>query len=173
MAALQKNIFEHISIMSQEHVQLEFKNEIQQMQMMGQQMQQLAQTNPQAGQQIQMQMQNLNQRLEARKSEIISDAMEEFMKEENKITSALGNDPIALLKSRELDLVAQENARKEQEGKDKLNIDKMKTLMNQSIQDDKLQQNEDLAKMRANTTLQKTILAAKLKKDSEKNKNRV
>jgi hypothetical protein len=173
MAALQKNIFEHISIMAQEHVQLEFKNEIQQMQMMAQQAQQLAQTNPQAMQQMQMQMQNLNQKLEARKSEIISDAMEEFMKEENKITSALGNDPIALLKSRELDLVAQENARKEQEGRDKLNIDKMKTLMNQSIQDDKLQQNEELAKMRADTTLQKTILAAKLKKDSEKNKNRV
>ncbi len=173
MAALQKNIFEHISIMSQEHVQLEFKNEIQQMKMMGQQMQQMGQTNPQAMQQIQMQMQNLNQKIEARKSEIISDAMEEFMKEENKITSALGNDPIALLKSRELDLMAQENARKEQEGKDKLNIDKMKTLMNQSIQDDKLQQNEDLAKMRADTSLQKTILAAKLKKDSEKNKNRV
>ena len=69
--------------------------------------------------------------------------------------------------------MAQENARKEQEGRDKLNIDKMKTLMNQSIQDDKLQQNEELAKMRADTTLQKTILAAKLKKDSEKNKNRV
>jgi hypothetical protein len=69
--------------------------------------------------------------------------------------------------------VAQENARKQQEGRDKLNIDKMKTLMNQSIQDDKLQQNEDLAKMRADTSLQKTILAAKLKKDSEKNKNRI
>jgi hypothetical protein len=124
-------------------------------------------------QQMQMQMQNLNQKLEARKSEIISDAMEEFMKEENKITSALGNDPVALLKSRELDLVAQENARKQQEGRDKLNIDKMKTLMNQSIQDDKLQQNEDLAKMRADTALQKTILSAKLKKDGEKNKNKV
>ena len=43
--------------------------------------------------------------------------------------------------------------------------------MNQSTQDEKLQQNEDLAKMRANTSIEKTLLAAKLKKDSEKFKN--
>jgi hypothetical protein len=36
-------------------------------------------------------------------------------------------------------------------------------MMNQSTQDDKLKQNEDLAKLRANTSLEKTILAAKLK----------
>ncbi|NBW20162.1 MAG: hypothetical protein EBR82_70555, partial [Caulobacteraceae bacterium] len=97
----------------------------------------------------------------------ISDAMEEFLKEEQQISSQFGNDPIAMLRSRELDLRAQENARKEQESKDRINLDKMKTMMNQSTQDEKLQQNEDLAKMRANTSIEKTILAAKLKKDSE------
>jgi hypothetical protein len=55
------------------------------------------------------------------------------------------------------------NYRKEFENKDRLNLDKMKTMMNQSTQDDKLKQNEDLAKLRANTSLEKTILAAKLK----------
>jgi hypothetical protein len=39
----------------------------------------------------------------------------------------------------------------------------MKTMMNQSTQDDKLKQNEDLAKLRANTSIEKTILSAKLK----------
>jgi hypothetical protein len=43
----------------------------------------------------------------------------------------------------------------------------MRAMMNQSTQDEKLQQNEDLAKMRASTSLQKTVLSAKLKKDSE------
>jgi hypothetical protein len=39
----------------------------------------------------------------------------------------------------------------------------MKTMMNQSTDSQKLQQNEDLAKLRANTSLEKTILAAQLK----------
>jgi hypothetical protein len=39
----------------------------------------------------------------------------------------------------------------------------MKAMMNQSTDSQKLQQNEDLAKLRANTSLEKTILSAKLK----------
>ncbi len=35
--------------------------------------------------------------------------------------------------------------------------------MNQSTDNRKLQQNEELAKLRANTSLEKTVLAAKLK----------
>jgi len=168
MASLEKNIFEHISIMAQEQSEIEFKNEIQQLQMMNQQMQQMGvQQNPQTMQQMQIQAKMLQERIEARKAQIISDAMEEFLKEEQQISSQFGNDPIAMLRSRELDLRAQENARKEQESKDRINLDKMKTMMNQSTQDEKLQQNEDLAKMRANTSIEKTILAAKLKKDSE------
>jgi hypothetical protein len=172
MAALEKNIFEHISIMAQEQSEVEFRNEIQQLQMMNQQMQQMgAQQNPQALQQMQIQAKMLQERIEARKAQLISDAMEEFLKEEQQISSQFGNDPIAMLRSRELDLKAQENARKEQESKDRINLDKMKAMMNQSTQDEKLQQNEDLAKMRANTSIEKTLLAAKLKKDSEKFKN--
>ena len=174
MASLEKNIFEHISIMAQEQSEIEFRNEIQQLQMMNQQMQQMGvQQNPQALQQMQMQAKMLQERIEARKAQLISDAMEEFLKEEQQISSQFGNDPIALLRSRELDLRAQENARKEQESRDRINLDKMKAMMNQSTQDEKLQQNEDLAKLRADTSLEKTMLAARLKKDSEKSKNRV
>jgi hypothetical protein len=167
MAALEKNIFEHISVMSQEQTEVEFRNEMQQLQMMGQQiqqMQQMGQQNPQIIQQMQIQAKMLGEKIEARKAQLIAEAMEEFLKEEQKITSLLSNDPIAMLRSRELDLRAQENYRKEVESKDRLNLDKMKTMMNQSTQDDKLRQNEDLAKLRANTSLEKTILAAKLKK---------
>ena len=39
----------------------------------------------------------------------------------------------------------------------------MKAMMAQSTDSQKLQQNEDLAKLRANTSLEKTVLAAKLK----------
>ena len=85
------------------------------------------------------------------------------MNEEKKITSQFDNDPIAKLKSRELDLQAQENERKKKADQDQLNIDRMKAMMNQSTDQQKIQQNEELAKMRANTSIEKTILSAQLK----------
>ena len=163
MAALEKNIFEHISVMSQEQTEIEFREEMQQLQMMGQQMQQMGQQDPQMLQQMQIQAKMLGEKIEARKAQLIAEAMEEFLKEEQQINSLLSNDPVAMLRSRELDLRAQENFRKETEGKEKMNLDKMKTMMNQSTQDDKLKQNEELARLRANTSLEKTVLSAKLK----------
>ncbi|MDB4676511.1 hypothetical protein OAH93_02610, partial [Flavobacteriales bacterium] len=123
MASLEKNIFEHISLMAQEQVELEFRDEMQQLQ----QMQMQAQQNPQMAQQMQMQMQQMTQKIEARKAQLVADMMEEFMKEEQKITSQFDNDPIAKLRARELDLRAQENARKEKESEDRMDLDKMKT----------------------------------------------
>ena len=75
----------------------------------------------------------MTQKIEARKAQLIADMMEEFMNEEKKITSQFDNDPIAKLRARELDLRAQENARKEQESKERMDLDKMKTMMNQQI----------------------------------------
>jgi len=155
MASLEKNIFEHISLMAQEQVELEFRNEMQQMQ----QMQMMMQQNPQAAQQIQMQMMQIQQKIEARKAQLIAEMMEEFMNEEKKITSQFDNDPIAKLRARELDLRAMENDRKEREGKDRMDLDKMKAMMNQANQDEKLEQNEELAKLRADTSIEKTILS--------------
>jgi hypothetical protein len=157
MASLEKNCFEHISLMAQEQVEIEFRNEIQQLQQL--------QQNPQAMQnpQIQIQVRMLTEKIESRKAVLIAEMMEEFMNEEKKITSQFDNDPIAKLKSRELDLVAQENDRKRQESNERINLDKMKAMMAQTTDSQKLQQNEDLAKLRANTSLEKTVLAARLK----------
>ncbi|MEK9741239.1 MAG: hypothetical protein VW262_08640 [Flavobacteriaceae bacterium] len=159
IAALEKNIFEHISIMTQEQVELEFRNEMQQVQ----QMQMMVQQNPQMAQQMQMKIQQLQHDIESRKATLIADAMEEFMKEEKQITSQFDHDPIAKLRARELDLQAQENDRKRQEGAERMNLDRMKAMMNQATQEDKLDQNEQLAKLRAQTSLDKTILAAQLR----------
>lgn len=158
MASLEKNIFEHISLMAQEQVELEFRDEMQQLQ----QMQMQAQQNPQMAQQIQMQVMQMTQKIEARKAQLIADMMEEFMKEEQKITSQFDNDPIAKLRARELDLRAQENARKEKESEDRMDLDKMKAMMNQQNQDKKLDQNEELAKLRADTSIEKTVLSKTL-----------
>jgi hypothetical protein len=69
----------------------------------------------------------MQQRVESRKAQLIAEMMEEFMNEEKKITSQFDNDPIAKLRSRELDLRAQENYRKEQESKERMNLDKMRS----------------------------------------------
>jgi hypothetical protein len=157
MASLEKNCFEHISLMAQEQVEIEFRNEIQQLQQI--------QQNPQAMQnpQMQIQIRMLTEKVESRKAVLIAEMMEEFMNEEKKITSQFDNDPIAKLKSRELDLVAQENDRKRQESNERINLDKMKAMMAQTTDSQKLQQNEDLAKLRANTSIEKTVLSAQLK----------
>ena len=99
----------------------------------------------------------IGEKIESRKAVLIADAMEEFMKEEKKITSQFDNDPIATLRARELDLQAQENDRKKREGEEQNNLDKMKTMMNQATTQQKLQQNEELANLRADTSIEKTI----------------
>jgi hypothetical protein len=153
MGGLQKNILEHISLMAQEQVQLEFKNEMMEMQQMQQDPAMMQ--DPQA----QQQMQQMVQDIEARKALLIADMTEEFMMEEQKITSQLSNDPLVQLKARELDLRAQENERKRKSDQDRINLDKMKAMMNQTTQQEKLDQNEELANLRADTSIEKTILS--------------
>merc|ERR1712023_499000 len=119
MASLEKNIFEHISLMAQEQIELEFRQELMQLQQM-QQNPMMMQQNPQAQQQVMQ----LTQQIEGRKSVLIAEMMGEFLEEEKKITSQFDNDPIAKLRSRELDLRAQENARKEREGNERMDLDK-------------------------------------------------
>ena len=150
-AAIQKNCLEHISLMGQEQIELEFKNELQQLA----QMQQMMQQNPQ----IQQQMVPLQQKIEARKAILIADMMEDYMKEEKQITGDYGNDPIAQLRARELDIRAQDNEQKRKEAEDRLNLEKMKTMMNQGVQDEKLDQNEELANLRADTSIEKQEMA--------------
>ena len=148
MAAIQKNILEHISIMAQEQVQLEFREQMQQMMMMQQQ----AATNPQ----IQAQLQDLTNQIEARKAILIAEMTEEFMKEEKQITSQFDNDPLLKLKSREVDLRAMENERKKQNDEANQDLQRSKLMQAQEIAEDKLEQNEDLAKLRAGVSLAKT-----------------
>ena len=148
MAAIQKNILEHISIMAQEQVQLEFREQLMQMQ----QMQQMAAMDPQVQQQLQM----LTNQVEARKAVLIAEMTEEFMKEENKITSQFDSDPLLKLKSREVDLRAMENERKMKQDEAQNDLNRAKLMQAQEIAEDKMDQNEDLAKLRAGVSLAKT-----------------
>ena len=160
MGSLQKNVFEHISLMAQEQLEVEFREEIQQLI----QLQQMAQQNPQMAQspEIQQQIMQLSMGIEARKAKLIADMTQEFKEEENKIMGDFGNDPIAKLKARELDLRAMDNQQKHDQADQRLNLDKTRAIMNQSMHDEKLEQNEELAKLRANTSIEKTILGKTL-----------
>jgi len=155
MGAIQKNILEHISLMSQEQVQLEFREQIKEMQMMQQQ----AQANPQ----VQAQMQQMQIQIEARKAVLIAEMTEDFMKEEKKITSQFDSDPLLKLKSREVDLRAMENQRKKDADEAKTELDRAKLVQAKDLTEDKLEQNEDLANLRADTSIEKQMLSNSFK----------
>jgi hypothetical protein len=163
-ASLEKNILEHISLMAQEQVQLEFSQEFA----MLPQLQQQAVQNPQA----QQQFQQVSQKIEARKAVLIADMTEEFLKEEKAITSQFDHDPLLKLKQREVDLKAMDAERKKQELDARVNIDKAKLVQNREITDDKLEQNEELANLRADTSIEKSLISADVKLTSDKMKAR-
>ena len=62
--------------------------------------------------------------------------------------------------------------RKETEGQERINLDRMKTMMNQGQHDDKLAQNEELAELRADTSLEKTQMGIDAKIENDRFKQR-
>jgi len=165
MATLEKNIFEHISLMAQEQLEVEFREEIGQLM----QMQQMAQQNPQMAQnpQMQQQMISLSMSLESRKAKLIAESTEEFRDEEAKITGEYGGDPIAKLKARELDLKAMNDEAERKESEERINLDRSKQMMGQQQFDEKLEQNEELAELRADTSLTKTQMGIDSKREND------
>jgi len=151
MAAMQKNILEHISLMATEQVQLEYREQMVQLQQLAQQ----AAVNPQA----QQQMQEMTQNIEARKAVLIAEMTGDFMKEEKEITSQFDSDPLLKLKSREVDLKAMENQRKQQETTANQQLERAKLLQAQQLTKQKMEQNEELAELRADTSLEKQEIA--------------
>jgi hypothetical protein len=164
MAALQKNILEHISFMAQEQIQLEFVDEMAEMQMLQQQIgpmmqnPMMMQQNPVAMQGAQR-IQQITSQIESRKAKLIAEMMIDYAKEEDKITGDAGGDPLLKLKSRELDLKARADQEKNENAEARLDLDMMRALMNQQNQDAKLQQNEELAGLRAGVSLAKQQMA--------------
>jgi hypothetical protein len=170
LGALEKNCFEHISMMAQEQVEVEFRDEMMQLQ----RLQQMAQQNPQMQQnpQFQQQIMEISMKVEGRKAKLIAEMMIEFKDEELKIMGQFGNDPIAKLKARELDLRAMDNEQKREQDQERINMDRMKAMMNQGIQEDKLEQNEELAELRADTSLVKQQMANDVKVYSDRMKRK-
>jgi hypothetical protein len=110
-----------------------------------------AQQDPQAKQQLQQ----LSEQIEARKAVLIAELTGDFAKEEKEITSQFDSDPLLKLKSREVDLRAMENERKKEADEAKADLDRAKLVQARDIFDDKLEQNQDLAELRAGVSLAK------------------
>ena len=162
-----QNILEHISFMAQEQIQLEFVEEMQEIriqQQIGPLMQNpmMMQQNPQAMQMAQR-VQQITSQIESRKAKLIAEMMIDYAKEEDKITGDAGGDPLLKLKSRELDLKARADQDKSANQEARLDLDTMKAMMNQENQDAKLQQNEELAGLRAGVSLAKQQMADAVK----------
>jgi hypothetical protein len=56
----------------------------------------------------------------------------DFADEENKIIGQFDSDPLIKLKAREVDLRAMESEQKRKEAEDRINLDKLKALLNQN-----------------------------------------
>ena len=166
-SALEKNIFEHIALMADEQVQMEMRDKLVKLQELNQLMQ-----NPQTAEnpEIQNEFTRIQLEIEARKAVLIAEMMEDFLQEEKKVSGDFGNDPIAKLRARELDLKAQDNMRKEKEDEARINLDRAKMMQNKELTEDKLEQNEELAVLRAATSIEKQKMSnrAKAKSDATK-----
>mgnify|MGYP003131152551 CR=1 FL=1 len=155
MGALQKNILERISLMAQEQIQLEFQEELAQ----AQQMQQMLQQQPQ-NQQLVQQVTQLTNTINARKAVLVAEMVKDYMAEEEKIINELGTDPLIKLKSRELDLKAKADEAKKDYDAGRISLDTMKAMQNQAQFEEKQEQNEELAELRADTSLTKQIMSS-------------
>ena len=161
LARLQQNCMEHINLMAAEQVQIEFVEELQQMQQIQLQMQaMMQQMGPQAQQnpqfmQFQRQLESIQVAIESRKSILIAEFTEDYAQAEKQVLNQIENDPVLKLKDRDLDLKAREEQRKEEEGQQKANMDMMKLMQNKDLAEDKLEQDDKHAKLRASISLAK------------------
>ena len=125
--------------------------------------QQAMQQNPQAMQGAQRAKQ-LTSMMEARKAVLIAEMTMDYAKEEDKISSEVGGDPLLKLKSRELDLKAKADQDKTINNESRLDLDTMRAMMNDQQHDEKLDQNEELAELRAGVSLTKQTMADQSKR---------
>jgi hypothetical protein len=89
----------------------------------------------------------------------------DYAKEEDKISSEVGGDPLLKLKSRELDIKAKADQEQATNRESRLDLDTMRAMMNDQQHDEKLEQNEELAEMRAGVSIAKQTMADQSKRN--------
>ena len=163
LGILQQNCMEHIVLMAQEQTEIEFKQEMEQMKQVQQAIApvlQQQQANPQMQippqvQQAQEQAAELQVQIEGRKAGLIAEFMDDYAKAEKEVLNQIENDPLLKLKDRELDIKAREDQIQQEQAEEKLNLERAKMLQAKEIAEDKLDQNDEHAKLRASVSLAK------------------
>jgi len=162
MVALQQNCMEHINLMAGEQIEMEFQEEIQQIQQIGQQLQAMQQQmGPQAQQnpqfmQLNQQVQAMTTSMEARKAQLIAEFMEDYVTAEKEVLNQIENDPLLKLKDRELNLKAQEEQRRADDAEQELNLDRLKMLQQRDLTEQKMEETDKHQKLRASVSLAKS-----------------
>jgi hypothetical protein len=163
LGILQQNCMEHINLMSQEQVEMEYAQEIAQLNQLRQQLQPiLMQMQQQPQMQPPPQIQQLQKieaetkiQMESRKAVLISEFMEDYSKAEKETLNQIESDPLLKLKDRELDIKARQEQARREENEEKLNLERAKMLQAKNTAEDKLEQNDEHAKLRAAVSLAK------------------
>ena len=91
---------------------------------------------------------------------VVAKFTKDFMDEEQKILTEFGGDPLLKLKSRELDIKARADEAKRAYDEGRISLDTMRAMQNQEQFEDKQEQNEELAELRADTSLTKQVMSA-------------
>ena len=104
---------------------------------------------------MQKQAEQVKVGMEARKSQLIAEFMEDYAAAEREVLNQIENDPLLKLKDREIDLKAREEQRKEEEGEDKLNLERAKMLQQRDLTEQKMDENDKHQKLRASVSLAK------------------
>ena len=86
---------------------------------------------------------------------MIAEHTNDYLTEEKKLLNPLDSDPLVKLKSREIDLKAEEEMRKREEAENKANMDALRLMQSREIAEEKLEQDDEHAKMRASISLAK------------------
>ena len=81
--------------------------------------------------------------------------MDDYSKAEKETLNQIENDPLLKLKDRELDIKAEKNRSQQEMAEEKLNLERAKMLQLKETAEDKMQQNDEHAKLRAAVSLAK------------------
>lgn len=145
MALLQGHISEHISMLAQQQVQMEYQQQLQQLQ------QQAAMLGPQQVQMAQQQLMNEMQKaIAVRVAQITND----LVKEEQE-AMADNEDPLVELKERELDIREKQAMSKAMNDQERTELDKVKLASKISTDKERIESQEDIAQLRANVQYEK------------------
>jgi hypothetical protein len=143
MMILQAHIMEHVSIESREEVEDEMKEQIQQA---------TEQYGGQVPPELQAQMQEA---LEQQVAESVAAKTAQMAQEELSMLEETNQDPLVMLKEKELGLREAEIQRKVMNDQQDNEMDAMKLAQDAKISQDRIDSQEDIAQLRANVNLSK------------------